>query len=169
MGATSKVLSICTRCSDRDYNLAMSVKNVGPEQAKEILDSDKSAVYIDVRTEQEFMNGHVPNSVNIPVVWPDPATRRMKANPDFVKVVSAHFPKEKRIIVGCQAGGRSQMAADMLGQEGFQDVTNMQGGFGGARDPMGQIVVPGWSQLGFPVEMEVSAANSYESLSKEAG
>jgi rhodanese-related sulfurtransferase len=144
----------------------MSIKNVVPEQAKQILDSDSNAIYIDVRTEQEFMNGHVPKSVNIPVVWPDPATRRMQPNPDFVKVVSAHFPKNKRIVVGCQAGGRSQLAANLLGEEGFEDVSNMQGGFGGARDPMGQIVTPGWSQLGFPVETEVSPENSYESLKK---
>ena len=85
-------------------------------------------------------------------------------NPDFVKVVSAHFGKDKRIIVGCQAGGRSQFAADMLAKEGFQDVSNMQGGFGGARDPMGRVVAPGWTQLGFPVENEVSENNSYASL-----
>src|SRR5438874_13503459 len=88
----------------------MSLKNITSEQAKQILESDGTAVYIDVRTEPEFMNGHVPNAVNIPVVWPDPATRQMKPNPDFVKVVSAHFSKGKRIIVGCQAGGRSQFA-----------------------------------------------------------
>jgi phage shock protein E len=129
----------------------MSIKNIGPEQAKEILDRDKDAVYIDVRTEQEFMNGHVPNSFNIPVVWPDAATRQMVPNPDFVKVVSAHFAKDKRIIVGCQAGGRSQFAADLLTKEAFQDVANMQGGFGGARDPMGRVVAPGWAQFGFPV------------------
>ena len=130
----------------------MSVNNIGPEQTKDILDSDNNAVYIDVRTEQEFMNGRVPKSVNIPVVWPDPATRQMKQNPDFVKTVSAQFGKDKRIIVGCQAGGRSQLAAQLLAQEGFQDVSNMQGGFGGARDPMGRVVAPGWTQLGFPVE-----------------
>jgi rhodanese-related sulfurtransferase len=130
----------------------MSAKNIDPEQAKNILDSDSSAVYIDVRTEQEFMNGRVPKSVNIPVVWPDPATRQMKQNPDFVKTVSAQFGKNKKIIVGCQAGGRSQLAANLLDQEGFQDVSNMQGGFGGARDPMGRVVTPGWAQLGFPVE-----------------
>ena len=130
----------------------MSVNNIGPEQAKDILDSDSSAVYIDVRTEQEFMNGHVPKSVNIPVVWPDPATRQLKQNPDFVISVSAQFGKGKRIIVGCQAGGRSQLAAQLLAQEGFQDVSNMQGGFGGARDPMGRVIAPGWTQLGFPVE-----------------
>ncbi len=130
----------------------MSTKNIDPEQTKAILDSDSSAIYIDVRTEGEFVNGHVPNSVNIPVVWPDPATRQMKPNPDFVKTVSAKFDKSKKIIVGCQAGGRSQFAADLLDKEGFRDVSNMQGGFGGARDPMGRVITLGWTQLGFPIE-----------------
>ncbi len=147
----------------------MSSKNISPEQAKEILESDGNAVYIDVRTEVEFVNGHVPQAVNIPVVWPDPATRQMKPNPDFVNVVSAHFSKGKRIIVGCQAGGRSQFAAELLTKDGFQDVSNMQGGFGGARDPMGQVIAPGWSQLGFPVEMESPPDRSYASLQKNVG
>ena len=142
----------------------MSEKNIGPEQAKDILESDGNSVYIDVRTEQEFMNGHVPRSINIPVVWPDPSTREMKPNPDFIKVVSAHFAKDKRIIVGCQAGGRSQFAAELLAKDGFQDVSNMQGGFGGARDPMGRLIAPGWSQLGFPVETEAPPDSSYASL-----
>src|SRR5438874_5751396 len=142
----------------------MSAKNINPEQAKDILESDSAAVYIDVRTEQEFMNGHVPKSINVPVVWPDQATRQMKPNPDFVKVVSAHFGKDKHIIVGCQAGGRSQFAADLLDKEGFQDVSNMQGGFGGARDPMGRVVVLGWAQLGFPVETETPSDSAYSSL-----
>jgi len=142
----------------------MAFKNIGPEQAKDILEKDAGAVYIDVRTEQEFTNGHVPKSLNIPVVWPDPATRQMTPNPDFVKVVSAHLGKDKRIIVGCQAGGRSQFAADLLEKAGFQDVSNMQGGFGGARDPMGRVVAPGWSQLGFPVETDSPPERSYGSL-----
>ena len=141
----------------------MAIKNIGPETAKEILDKEDDAVYIDVRTEPEFLNGHVPKAVNIPVVWPD-ATRQMKPNPDFVKVVSAHFATGKRIIVGCQAGGRSQFAAELLAKDGFQDVSNMQGGFGGARDPMGRVITPGWSQLGFPVEMESPPDRSYSSL-----
>ena len=141
----------------------MTVKNINPEQAKDILDTDTSAIYIDVRTEQEFMNGHVPDSINIPVVWPDQATRQMKPTPDFVKVVSSHLSKDKRIIVGCQAGGRSQLAAQLLAQEGFQDVSNMEGGFGGARNPMGQVTL-GWSQLGYPIEMETPASRTYASL-----
>jgi rhodanese-related sulfurtransferase len=142
----------------------MGVQNVTAEEAKEILDSDNNVVYIDVRTENEFMSGHVPDAVNIPVVLPDPATRQMKPNPEFVRVVSAHFSKNKRIIVGCQMGGRSQLAAQILGQEGFEAVSNMQGGFGGAKDAMGRTVALGWSQLGFPVEMEVPAGTSYAEL-----
>ena len=144
--------------------VVMGVQNVTAEEAKEILDSDNNVVYIDVRTENEFMSGHVPNALNIPVVLPDPATRQMKPNVEFVRVVSAHFPKNKRIIVGCQMGGRSQLAAQILGQEGFEAVSNMQGGFGGARDAMGRTVALGWSQLGFPVEMEVPAGTSYAEL-----
>src|SRR5207237_9126803 len=106
----------------------MSIKNIRPEQAKDILESDGSAVYIDVRTEQEFVNGHVPKSINVPVVWPDPATRQMKPNPDFAKVVSAHFAKDKRIIVGCQGAGRPQLAAALLRKEGFHVVSNILGG-----------------------------------------
>ncbi len=147
----------------------MNLKTIGPEQAKDILESDGNSVYIDVRTEQEFMNGHVPRSINVPVAWPNPSTGQMKPNPDFVKVVSTHFAKDKRIIVGCQAGGRSKFAAELLAIDGFQDLSNVQGGFGGARDTMGRFIAPGWSQLGFPVETEVPPDSSYASLKTNAG
>lgn len=146
----------------------MALQNLNPEQAKQILESDNSVIYIDVRTEGEFLNGHVPKALNIPVVWPDPMTRQMKPNPDFLRVVSAHFSKDKRIIVGCQMGGRSAKAAEILAEAGFQDVSNMQGGFGGAKDPMGRVVAPGWTTLGYPVETDVPQGASYGEL-KDAG
>ncbi len=147
----------------------MNVKQVNPEQANEILQKDSAVAYIDVRTEQEFQNGHVPNAVNIPVLFPDPATRQMKPNPDFLRVVEAKYNKDARLIIGCQAGGRSQYAADLLVQEGFKDVSNMQGGFGGARDPMGRVVAMGWVQMNFPVENLVDETNSYRSLLRTIG
>lgn len=130
----------------------MSVKQINPEQANEILQKDSGAAYIDVRTELEFQNGHVPKAANIPVVFPDPATRQMKPNPEFLQLVEARYGKDKKLIIGCQAGGRSQFASDMLVQAGYTDISNMQGGFGGARDPMGRVITPGWSQLNLPVE-----------------
>jgi rhodanese-related sulfurtransferase len=47
--------------------------------------------------------------------------------------------RDKKIIVGCQAGPRSSAAAGLLQQAGFQDVSNMLGGFGGMPDPMGNV------------------------------
>ena len=130
----------------------MSVKQINPQQTNDILQTDKNAVYIDVRTEPEFRNGHVPSAKNIPVAVPDPSTGRMAVNPDFLKSVQAVCGKDTTIICGCQMGGRSQHAAELLVQAGYTDVSNMQGGFGGARDPMGRIVAPGWLQSGLPVE-----------------
>jgi rhodanese-related sulfurtransferase len=129
----------------------MSVKQIGPEEAHDVLRNDPKVIYLDVRTEQEFKNGHVPGARNMAAFLPDPATQRMTPNPDFLKSVEASIPKDARLIVGCQAGGRSQQAGLLLDQAGYTDVTNMQGGFGGARDAMGRAI-PGWTQCGLPVE-----------------
>jgi rhodanese-related sulfurtransferase len=142
----------------------MAVKEIMPQQAHEILTGDPSGVYIDVRTEREFANGHPQGAVNIPVAFSDPA-RGMMMNKDFVKVVEANFPHEKRIIVGCQAGPRSNAAAGFLQQAGFQDVANMIGGFGGMRDPMGNVIAPGWADSGLPVSNDNGEGVSYVSLS----
>ena len=141
----------------------MAIKEITPPQAHEVLSADPSAVYIDVRTEREFANGHPPGAVNIPVAFPDPA-RGMVMNPDFVKVVESHFPKEKKIIVGCQAGPRSNAAAGLLQQAGYQDVANMVGGFGGMRGPSGNVVAPGWAASGLPVSQDNGDGVSYQPL-----
>ncbi len=142
----------------------MAIKEITPQQAHEMLAANADAVYIDVRTEREFANGHPQGAVNIPVAFPDPA-RGMMVNSDFVKVVEANFPKEKKIVVGCQAGPRSNAAAGMLQQAGFQDVSNMLGGFGGMRDQMGNVSAPGWAASGLPVSNDNGEGVSYQSLS----
>lgn len=141
----------------------MAVKEVTPQQAHDTLQSDAEAVYIDVRTEREFASGHPQGAVNIPVAFPDPA-RGMVMNADFVKVVEGNFSKDKKIIVGCQAGPRSNAAAGLLQQAGYQDVSNMLGGFGGMRDSMGNVINPGWSSLDLPVSQDNGEGISYESL-----
>ena len=141
----------------------MAIKEITPQQAHDTLQKESDAVYIDVRTEREFAAGHPEGAVNIPVAFPDPA-RGMMVNPDFVKVVESHFPKEKKIIVGCQAGPRSTAAAGLLEKAGYQDVSNMLGGFGGMRDPMGNTINPGWSSLDLPVSQDNGEGVSYESL-----
>lgn len=142
----------------------MAITQITPEEAHRRMQDGEP--YIDVRTEQEFANGHPAGAVNIPVVFPDPATRQMKVNGDFLRVVAAHFPKDTAVIVGCQAGGRSQRAAEMLQGAGYTAVSNMQGGFGGARDATGRTVVAGWAASGLPVSNECNDKNSYIGLQR---
>jgi rhodanese-related sulfurtransferase len=140
----------------------MPIPQLTPEEAHTLL--SQGYRYIDVRTEPEFANGHPAGAVNIPIAVPDPATGQITINPDFLSVVEAHFPKDAKIVCGCQSGPRSQRAAEMLAQAGFQTVVNMQGGFGGARDQMGRTITPGWSESGFPVCRDCGPENSYAGL-----
>ena len=141
----------------------MAVKDITPQQAHDTLSADPTAVYIDVRSEREFANEHPAGAVNIPVAFADPA-RGMMANPDFVKVVEANFPHDKKLFVGCQAGPRSSAASRMLDQAGYRDVANLLGGFGGMRDAMGTVVAPGWAATGLPVSSDNGDGVSYASL-----
>jgi rhodanese-related sulfurtransferase len=140
----------------------MTIQQTTPQEAHRLL--AQGYRYIDVRTEPEFANGHPASAVNIPVVFPDPASGRMAANPEFLSVVEAHFPKDAKIIVGCQAGGRSQRAAELMAEAGYAHVINMQGGFGGMRDQAGQTIVAGWSECGLPICKACGAENFYAGL-----
>lgn len=141
----------------------MAIKQISAQEAHDILQKEPDCIYIDVRTVREFAAGHPEGAVNVPVAFPDPG-RGMLMNEEFVKVVGGHFAKEKKIIVGCQAGPRGDAAARLLQEAGYQDVSSMQGGFGGMRDPFGQVIAPGWASLGFPVSQENGDGVSYESL-----
>jgi rhodanese-related sulfurtransferase len=141
----------------------MSTKEVTAQQAHDLLKANPDAVYIDVRSEREFANGHPAGAVNIPVAFPDPA-RGMVMNVDFVKVVEANFSKEKPLVVGCQAGPRATAACGLLQQAGYQQISNVLGGFGGMRDQMGNTVAPGWANSGLPVSQESGEGVSYDSL-----
>ena len=144
----------------------MSLKQITVEQARLVMEDDAEVVYIDVRTPPEFDRGHPPGAINIPVVFPNPQTRQMTPNPDFMSVVEKHVPKSAKVIVGCQMGGRSQFAGETMTASGYTDVSNMQGGFGGAKNPMGEIAVPGWLQMEYPVETEAAPEAAYEELKK---
>lgn len=139
------------------------MKEISPREAYETLQQDSQSVYIDVRTVEEFTAGHPEGAINIPIAFFDPA-EGMVLNPDFVQVVGAHFAKDRRLLLGCKAGPRSSNAADVLEQQGYQDVASVCGGFGGLRDPYGQVLAEGWADLGLPVSQDNGQGTSYESL-----
>ena len=98
----------------------MPVKQITPPQANEIMQKDVQVIYLDVRTVPEFTNGHPQRGLNIPAFFFQ-APGQPIPNPDFLKVVEANIPKDATVIVGCQAGGRSQRAAEMMAQAGYHE------------------------------------------------
>jgi rhodanese-related sulfurtransferase len=58
--------------------------------------------------------GHPAGAVNVPLIDRDPRTGHMHPNPDFVTVMQANFPPETKLLIGCQVGGRSMRASQML-------------------------------------------------------
>ncbi|MQP52390.1 rhodanese-like domain-containing protein [Flavobacterium sp. LMO9] len=71
---------------------------------------------VDVRTPEEFNEGHIENAVNINFM-----------SDDFDANV-ANLDKEKPVMVYCKAGGRSAKAAARLKELGFKAITDLEGG-----------------------------------------
>jgi rhodanese-related sulfurtransferase len=145
----------------------MPINQCEPPQAHGILTKNPDAVYLDVRTEAEFAAGHPAGAINIPVVFIK-GPGQFEVNEEFAQVAAAVLPKARKLVVGCMAGGRSQRACEMLEQLGYTDLTNVRGGFGGARDASGQVVVKGWRDAGLPVSSECGE-NAYQALRRKAG
>ena len=97
---------------------------------------------------------------------PDPYGR-MQMNPRLVEIVQANFGKDVKCITGCQKGGRSMQAAELLLASGFRNVVDMRGGFGGETDQVGRMTFPGWAPRGLPTSQESAPEDRYENLSKK--
>lgn len=79
---------------------------------------DSNTIILDVRTDQEFEAGSIPNSVQLDFM-----------SPEFKSRV-AQLDSTKTYIVYCQSGGRSTAASKIMAQElGFKDVKNLEGGY----------------------------------------
>lgn len=140
------------------------IKRVSPEEAQELL--DQGYTYVDVRTEPEFEQGHVPGALNVPVMLQGPGG--MQPNREFMDVMQAVFSPGDRLLVGCRSGGRSMKAAQMLVQAGFSDVVDLRTGWEGSRDAFGRPE-PGWGRKGLPIETGKPEGQSYQSLHKQKG
>ena len=71
---------------------------------------------IDVRTPEEFAEGHLENAIN------------MDINGDNFDASVASLDKEKPVMVYCKAGGRSAKAAAKLKEMGFKSISDLDGG-----------------------------------------
>ncbi len=117
--------------------------------------------YVDVRTVEEFEQGHPAGAINVPIALS--GAGGMENNPDFVRAMKAGFAPDAKIVVGCKAGGRSLRAAQILVSEGFSNVLDQRAGWDGARNAFGQLE-PGWSRVGLPTEAGSPAGRSWTDI-----
>jgi E3 ubiquitin-protein ligase RNF13 len=142
----------------------MSLKQVDVETAHQLL-TEQDHTYVDVRSIPEFQKGHPAQASNVPLLHLDPQSGQMKPNPEFLAVMQANYPPETKLLIGCQMGGRSSQAGQILLAAGYQDVANVLGGFGGARDrSTGQVINQGWADAGLPVERDTPSGSGYDDL-----
>lgn len=90
-------------------------KNITADEAKEIMDSESGYVILDVRTEEEYAEGHIPGAILIP---------------DYEiiqKAESILTDKDQRILVYCRSGRRSKNAAEALLALGYTNIWEFGG------------------------------------------
>ncbi|GER34886.1 thiosulfate sulfurtransferase 18 [Striga asiatica] len=101
------------------------VKTVDVDEAKHLLSQGYRC--LDVRTEEEFKEGHLENSLNIPYMFCTPEGR--VKNPRFLVQVLVLYGKEDHVVLVCRSGARSESAAIDLLNADFKHVYNMGGGY----------------------------------------
>ncbi|CAM8899323.1 unnamed protein product [Rhodiola kirilowii] len=105
--------------------LSEDVRTVDVYTAKGLLEVGYK--YLDVRTAEEFEKSHVNDAVNVPYFF---FTEQGKVvNPEFLNEVSLVCNKEDQLVVGCNSGGRSLRACVDLLNAGYENPTNMDGGY----------------------------------------
>lgn len=104
----------CRRCyRNRGCYKSSSQNEINFEQLKNMV--SKGAILIDVRSPQEFKEGHLPGAINIPEYE--------------IRKVKNEMPKlNQQIVVYCQYGGRSREAYNMLRKMGYTNVYSLKGG-----------------------------------------
>ena len=81
------------------------------------LEEDENAVILDVRTEDEYNEGIIANSINIDI----------HQGPDFVSAIEA-LDKNKNYFVYCRSGARSAKACEIMNELGIENAFNLTGG-----------------------------------------
>ena len=95
---------------------ASKSETLSERKFQKLMKKDNSAV-IDVRTEQEFSEGPIPNAQNIDV-----------HKEDFTATIQS-LDKAKTYLLHCRSGKRSAKALNIVKEAGFQNVYHLKGGF----------------------------------------
>ena len=99
-----------------NFSSALSgATQISPAEAIQKINHER-AIVIDVREDKEFNDGHILNSVHIP----------LGSIQDRINELQKY--KEGQIIVSCRSGARSNSACGILKKQGFENIYNLKGG-----------------------------------------
>ena len=107
--ALLSMLGLTTACAQANY------ENTEVKGFAELM-NDPNVVVLDVRTADEFAEGHLEGALNID-----------QAQNDFIEKVKETLTTDRTIAVYCRSGRRSASAAGRLAAEGYKAV-NLKGG-----------------------------------------
>ncbi len=82
-----------------------------------LLMNRESCVILDVRSEEKYKLGHIPNAINIP----------FSKFPDSIDDLKKY--SKKTILVYCGSGNSSGKAMRLISQKGFPSTMSIEGGF----------------------------------------
>ena len=100
----------CTNSKNIEY------KTISSDEAYNIMQNADDIYIIDVRSESEFMTGHIQGAHNVPLD---------KIETTFKELITDNM--DANILVYCQSGGRSKKASEILSNMGFTNVNNFGG------------------------------------------
>jgi rhodanese-related sulfurtransferase len=95
----------------------VGAKDISQTQLQQIMKNDQEVVLLDVRTAQEFEQGHIPNAVNI-------SHTELEA-----RLAELSGAKNKQVVIYCRSGRRAEVAKQVLLTNGFNQLDHLAGDF----------------------------------------
>ena len=107
---------LLTACGQKEETGREAVYvNITAEEAKEIMDSQEGYIILDVRTQEEYNQGHIPGAILIPdTEIKDRAEQELK-------------DKDQLLLVYCRSGRRSKLASEALAELGYTNIKEFGG------------------------------------------
>ena len=107
---------LLTACGqDKENNQGAVYVNITAEEAKRIMDSEEGYIILDVRTQEEYDQGHIPGAILIS--HEEIAEKAEKVLTD----------KDQLILVYCRSGRRSKIAAEAWVELGYTNIKEFGG------------------------------------------
>ena len=107
---------LLTACGqDKENDQGAVYVNITAEEAKEIMDSEEGYIILDVRTQEEYDQGHIPGAILI-------------SHEEIAeKAEDVLTDKNQLILVYCRSGRRSKIAAEALVELGYTNIKEFGG------------------------------------------